>query len=141
MIIFDLDGTLSIVGDRVKYLLQEPKDWDSFYDACIEDAPNTPIVNICRHLLLNFRVVIVTGRRESCRSDTLKWLHRNNLWVGSPQLVMRPDGDIRHDTVLKPELIEPYKTEIECIFEDRNSMVKKWRELGYTCLQVAEGDF
>ena len=27
------------------------------------------------------------------------------------------------------------------ILEDRNSMVKKWRELGYTCLQVAEDDF
>lgn len=27
------------------------------------------------------------------------------------------------------------------ILEDRNSMVKKWRELGFKCLQVADGDF
>jgi hypothetical protein len=31
--------------------------------------------------------------------------------------------------------------EIAFVLEDRNSMVKKWRELGLTCLQVAEGDF
>jgi hypothetical protein len=25
--------------------------------------------------------------------------------------------------------------------DDRNSVVKLWRDLGLTCLQVAEGDF
>jgi hypothetical protein len=57
---------------------------------------------------------------------------------------MRPNGDLRHDTEVKPELlatagITPENT--VCILEDRNSMVKKWRELGFTCLQVEDGDF
>lgn len=57
-------------------------------------------------------------------------------------------ADTRHDTVVKPELLEKAfkedridKSKVLCILEDRNSMVRKWRELGYTCLQVAEGDF
>ena len=32
-------------------------------------------------------------------------------------------------------------TKILVVLEDRNSMVKRWRELGYTCLQVNDGDF
>ena len=27
------------------------------------------------------------------------------------------------------------------LLEDRNSMVKKWRELGLICLQVVDGNF
>ena len=33
------------------------------------------------------------------------------------------------------------KDVIQMVFEDRNSMVKKWREMGLTVAQVAEGDF
>lgn len=31
--------------------------------------------------------------------------------------------------------------EILCVLDDRNKVVKMWRELGLTCLQMAEGDF
>ena len=30
---------------------------------------------------------------------------------------------------------------VHFILEDRTSVVQAWRKLGYTCLQVAEGDF
>jgi hypothetical protein len=30
-VVIDIDGTISYVGERLKYLQQEPKDWDSFY--------------------------------------------------------------------------------------------------------------
>lgn len=56
----------------------------------------------------------------------------------------RPDGDHRHDTEVKPELLANAGVgpkEVLCILEDRDSMVAKWRELGYRCLQVAEGKF
>lgn len=76
MIVFDLDGTLSIVGDRLKYL--ELKDWDSFYNACGEDKVNKPVAAIFR-IMTNAgeNVSIVTGRRESCRIDTLKKMALN----------------------------------------------------------------
>ena len=57
---------------------------------------------------------------------------------------MRKDVDFRHDTIVKPELLEKEGIKLEDIafvLEDRNSMVAKWREMGLICLQVAEGDF
>lgn len=145
MIVFDLDGTLSIVGDRLKYLEGPKKNWDSFYEACGEDKVNDPIAKIYR--LFSERdeeayIKIVTGRRESVREKTLEWITNNvDVFFRSRDLYMRKDGDLRHDTIVKPELVKNFIGEIEMVFEDRNSMVKKWRELGLTCLQVAEGDF
>ena len=50
--------------------------------------------------------------------------------------------------VVKPDLLEYILTQLQLkkedvhfILEDRDSMVQKWRELGYTCLQVREGNF
>lgn len=61
-------------------------------------------------------------------------------------ILFRKGGDHRHDTVVKPELLEAYMKENHkkhpyAVFEDRDSMVAKWRELGYTCFQPAEGEF
>lgn len=57
---------------------------------------------------------------------------------------MRKDGNYRHDTEVKPELLAKKginPTDVWFILEDRDSMVAKWRELGYRCLQVADGKF
>jgi hypothetical protein len=32
-------------------------------------------------------------------------------------------------------------TQIKGVFDDRNQVVKMWREKGLTCFQVAEGNF
>ena len=144
IIVFDLDGTLSIVGDRIKYLQQEPKDWDSFFNNCGEDKPNFPAVETFFALWAGFeeyRMKIVTGRSEEVRLITERWLNKNNIFVFDSDIHMRKTGDRRPDTIVKPELIEEFKDEIFMIFDDRTVMVRKWRELGYTCLQVADGDY
>jgi len=59
-------------------------------------------------------------------------------------ILMRKDGDFRHDTITKPESLAEAGIPLDNIafvLEDRNSMVSHWRKLGLTCLQVAEGDF
>ena len=92
--------------------------------------------------LSNFKhLKVVTGRRESTRNKTLLWFQSHNIFLPDNDLHMRKDGDFRHDTIVKPELVADFIDDIDYVFEDRNSMVKKWRELGITCLQVAEGDF
>jgi len=138
IICFNMDGTLSLVGDRVKYL----PDWDSFYEACDEDKVNEPIADIFRMMKSKGHTIrIVTGRRESVRNKTLLWLQENDLYTNTYDLIMRPNGDMRHDTILKPLLVQDFVNEIEMVFEDRNSMVAKWREMGITCLQVSDGNF
>ena len=141
MIIFDIDGTLSIVGDRLKCLKED--DLDGFYSRCGEDKVNNTIANLCSLLYQDNDIYYVTGRRESCRKDTIKWLNENHLPIESngTKLFMRKNGDFRHDTIVKLELVEKFKDNIDMVFEGRNSMVKAWRRAGITCLQVAEGDF
>jgi hypothetical protein len=57
---------------------------------------------------------------------------------------MRKYGDFRQDSIVKREIYERFIApdyDILCVLDDRNSVVSMWREIGLTCLQVAEGDF
>lgn len=148
-VIVDIDGTLSKVGDRLKYLHQKPADWDAFYNNCFEDEPIKEICELVENLSYEYDVFFCTGRIESVRSHTVNWLRinveplRRPGWIDK-HLIMRPDGDFRHDTEVKPEQLKKAGIDLEDIafvLEDRNSMVAKWRELGIRCLQVNEGDF
>lgn len=147
IVIVDIDGTISKVGERIKYLEQEPKDWDSFYNDCFEDEPIPEIIDLVNTLIPKYYLVFCTGRRESVRETTVKWLKQNintKAAVYPLLLIMRPNDDHRHDTIVKPEQLfkENIKLDdIAFILEDRDSMVKKWREMGLKCLQVAEGNF
>jgi len=146
-LIVDIDGTVAKVGDRLKHIQKERPDWDSFYKGCIEDEPHTDILlmAVTLGMTLDLRLVFCTGRREEVRAETEEWLMNHAvLGKGEYSLLMRPDGDKRHDTQVKPELLEKAGLDTDnvwMILEDRNSMVNAWRKLGFRCLQVAEGDF
>lgn len=149
--VFDVDGTITIVGDRLNLIKKDKKDWDAFYNKCDEDEPNIPILNLYRQLdINNHEIIALTGRRESCRQKTLEWFFDHGAFLDTTDLLMRPDGNTEKATELKPRMLRDWimdkgyekRHESEfLIFEDSSSMVKKWRELGYTCCQVAEGDF
>lgn len=142
-IIVDIDGTLTKVGDRVKCLSGENPDWDSFYARCSEDEPIGPVISfVCEASLAGYTIVLCSGRRESCRKDTEAWMELHGVpW---DYMLLRSNGDFRHDTIIKPEMILAEFgsfDDFRYVLEDRNSMVKKWRDLGLLCLQVADGDF
>lgn len=145
VVIVDIDGTISKVGERLKYLKQEPKDWGSFYNDCFDDEPIPEMIRLVDTLCHKYSLVFCTGRRSSVRDKTILWIQKYfPEYFYTQALLMRPNGDMRHDTEVKPELLEVagYTPDnVAFILEDRTSMVKKWRELGFTCLQVAEGDF
>jgi phosphoglycolate phosphatase-like HAD superfamily hydrolase len=146
IVIVDIDGTLAMVGDRLKYLQQDKKDWDKFYEACYEDEPINEIVDLVGRLIYaEYKILYVTGRRESVRRKTLKWFKdKTYINVISSDLLMRKNNDYRHDTIIKPELIKEKGIDfkqIAFVLEDRNSVVKTWRDLGVKCLQVADSDF
>jgi hypothetical protein len=143
-VVCDIDGTISIVGDRLKYIEQSPKDYDSFYDSCGEDLPNMAIVDMVKSLSKDYKIVFCTGRRENVRKITDLWITRHfGEQAKNWELIMRPDGDKRHDIITKPEqLFKSIPREnIAFVLEDRTSMVSHWRKIGLTCLQVADGDF
>jgi hypothetical protein len=143
IVLVDIDGTISRVGDRLKYL--EAGDWDAFYAACGEDEPIPEMVRLVQILMSYYEVVFCTGRTEAVRYKTWEWLYdRFNAYLLGCSILMRKEGDHRHDIEVKPELLKEAGIDLDQIafvLEDRNSMVKKWREMGLRCLQVAEGDF
>lgn len=150
-IIFDLDGTLALDHKR-NHLLYLPhdvgctkqtedcncklRDWDAYFDACDTDEPNLPVIQICRALSETYRIVIFSGRSDTVRDKTEQWLFANEIW--SETLWMRDKNDRTQDDVLKMKWMEEYgKHRIHSVFEDRNRVVKAWRDAGIQCFQVA----
>lgn len=145
-VIVDVDGTMSKVGaNRLQYVSGPKKDLDKFYALCDEDEPVQAIVDLVKILAPVYNIVYCTGRRISEREKTSRWLLRHTgMLVYNSNLLMRKGGDHRDDYIIKPELLKEADYNpgrVAFILEDRNSVVKKWRELGFTCLQVADGDF
>lgn len=151
IVVVDIDGTITDASERAeKYLSKKPKDWDGFYAACGGDKPIESMCKLVQVLSAEYGIVFCTGRRRSTNGATREWLHRHMQLYGSiigfTGILYRDDGDTRHDTEVKPELLNEYLKQhpdqrVAFILEDRNSMVQKWRELGFKCLQVADGDF
>jgi predicted kinase len=143
----DLDGTLALLNGRSPY-----------DESCVSsDLPNVPVIDVLqamtglgrwerfgRHDRL-FEVVFMSARTEACREDTEAWLAKHvGLDCSEVELYMREVGDNRPDHVVKLELFNRYirhHKNVRVVLDDRNSVVKLWRELGLTCLQVADGEF
>ena len=149
IILVDIDGTIADCSERAKkYLSGDTPDWDGFYEACGEDKPIQSIINLVEELSVHYDIAFCSGRRESVRGKTEEWMKRHLVHTTYEPIGMlfRKDGDKRHDTEVKPEMLDAWLAQnpnykICYILEDRNSMVAKWRELGYVCLQVADGNF
>lgn len=56
---------------------------------------------------------------------------------------MRKEDDNRKDSQVKYEILLDLAKEknILAVFDDRNQVVKMWREAGLRCFQVADGNF
>jgi hypothetical protein len=71
----------------------------------------------------------------------------SNKYSDKPQgnfLYLRKDGDFRPDDVVKKEIFNKIKEDgftPQLAFDDRDQVVKMWREMGIPCYQVREGKF
>jgi hypothetical protein len=106
-----------------------------------------------------FKIVIFSGRNDRSFFTTKEWLLRYN--VPYDLLVMRPDKfqsdswpiakgnpatkEMRWmpDEILKKEMLDTFinMDEVFLVVDDRNKVVKMWRDLGLNTFQVAPGDF
>lgn len=149
--IFDLDGTLALTDHRQHLLESNERDkWRRFYAACDKDLPNTPVLRILEMLRLGADVWIFSGRSDEVRTKTVEWLCRHtsfNPWQLEPGgiLTMRAEGDYTADDVLKKQWLDAMlvddRQRLAAVFDDRDRVVKMWRDAGITCLQVAAGEF
>lgn len=141
--IFDIDGTLADLSHRLPFIQQTPKDWDGFFGACAADAPIIHMIKLAIDVsLAGANIIYVSGRSDQCREATEDWMRRHALPEG--KVYMRKAGDHRPDHQVKVELLEQLRADGHTpimAFDDRNAVVKMWREIGVPCAQVAEGDF
>src|SRR5262245_36528125 len=118
--IFDIDGTLANLQHRLHYIEKRPKDWEGFFNACVDDEPIEHMICVCQALYprVGYQgksgIVFVSGRPERSRDQTVRWLEKWGAWqphYGPINLYMRPDGDRRDDFIVKQELLDRVKSD------------------------------
>jgi predicted kinase len=152
-VIYDLDGTAAIMGDRSPY-----------------DASQCDKVDRCNHALSmvldmmlyavdkeaeytyppsfntpwsQLKFIAMSGRDSKHREPTLRFLDKHAFPYDA--LYMRAEGDNRKDAIVKEEMYEQHikgRYNVLVVFDDRNQVVDLWRKkLGIPCFQVNYGDF
>lgn len=132
-VIVDIDGT---VAHRTM------RDWFE-YDKAHTDAPDSAVISLLEILTRDkVELIFVSGRMDDSIEVTKSWLLRH--CPPYKKLFMRASGDFREDSVVKREIYEEHIKHfynVLFVLDDRNQVVKMWREIGLKCLQVQEGDF
>jgi predicted secreted acid phosphatase len=141
IVVFDIDGTLADVSERIQHLKKKPKDWDAFFKGMAQDKAIRSMVRLCNILYSSgVRVILCSGRSEPHRKETVEWLTRQG--VNYHELLLRRDGDRRSDVIVKREMLAGIdKSKVLFVVEDRSRVVKMWRSEGLVCLQCAPGEF
>jgi hypothetical protein len=133
-VIFDIDGT--IADNRY---MRSPYDWDSVH----LDRPYNDIIDMVNmYYHSEYEIILVSGRDEVCRNQTIEWLNNND--VSFDKLYMREHNSRKPDTEIKEDIFWDKianNYSVEYVFDDRQRMVDHWRSMGLRCLQVQEGDF
>ena len=164
-IIFDLDGTLANI-DKRRDISTKPNgklDWEIFAapSSIMDwDTPNEPVIKMAQMFKADgFKIVIFSGRNDRGFVATNHWLTRYD--VPHDLLVLRPDKfkanswpiangnqatpDMRFmpDEILKKAMLDTFVdiNDVFLVVDDRDKVVKMWRDLGLNTFQVAPGDF
>ena len=164
-VIFDLDGTLANIDARREKAtdILGKMDWDEFFDpdnVLNLDEPNDPVIKMAQLFKKDgFKIVIFSGRNDRSFASTKQWLNQND--VPFDLLIMRPDKfkenswpiadgnpatpDMRFmpDEILKKAMLDTFVdiNDVFLVVDDRDKVVKMWRDLGLNTFQVAPGDF
>lgn len=134
-IIVDVDGTIAHRNPNGR----GPFDWMRVD----EDTVIHPVANLVRdQYMTGLEVIVVSGRDSICYGKTHAWLCNNG--IPFDKLFMRPQGDMRKDSIVKREIFDNHirnEYNVQYVLDDRQQVVDMWRSLGLTCLQVDYGDF
>ena len=134
-LVTDMDGTVSLADHRQHFLDKQPRDWDGFHAASVDDPPNWPVIEMLRSLHhAGHHVEIWTGRVEAMRMQTVEWLARYD--VPYQALMMRPNGDYSSGTDMKFQWMME-RGQPDLMIDDSAPAVARFREAGILVLDVA----
>ncbi|OZB83744.1 MAG: hypothetical protein B7X41_15355, partial [Microbacterium sp. 14-71-5] len=118
--IFDIDGTLAHIDDGGR----SPYDMTRVS----EDYPDETVADVLVALSTSNDIVLVSGRNECARDDTVSWLNEHSIPFNA--LYMRADEDGRGDDVVKHEILHGQiapRWHVRGVFDDRARVVAMWR--------------
>lgn len=137
-VLVDLDGTAAL-----KWHGRGFHDYDS---RVLFDKPNYPVIEVVRSLfLVGIDPIFVSGRKGNteCFAATTSWIKRHVSDV-KPLLYMREPWDNRPDWLVKTDIFNTYirnDWNVVAALDDRDQVVQRYRQLGLTVFQVADGNF
>lgn len=117
-------------------------DWDAFHQHVDGDTPIPAMTRLFVALSgAGYDTVVASGRNDTSRRATLKWLDKNGMVPN--RILMRRDGDYRQDSVVKREMLDRIRDDHDILmwFEDRKQVYEMLREEGVLVAAVAKGDF
>lgn len=131
-VIFDIDGTLAHKCDRDIY--DGSKAIDDYLDENVYMFLNSLVET-------GIKIIICSGRDGRYEVVTRQWLLKNNVYFN--EFYIRAAGDKRKDSIVKREFLADILTKYNPILavDDRNQVVKMWRDAGIKCWQVCDGDY
>ena len=131
-VIFDIDGTLALMKNR------GPFDW---MKVDRDDVNEIVKEQVGFHKSLGRKIIVVSGRDESCREITENWMEVYGIEYD--EFFMRPVDDVRKDTLIKKEI---YENEIEgkynllAVYDDRLQVLDMWYKQGIFTFNVNQGN-
>jgi predicted kinase len=129
-IIVDVDGTISIMGDR------SPYEWSKVCVDTINHAVRS-VVNSYK----GGEIFIFSGRDGECHEATFQWLKDND--VKFHHLYLREAGNVEKDSIIKQRLFDEHikgKYYVDFVLDDRLQVARLWHSLGLTLLRVGDPD-
>ena len=141
IVIFDIDGTLADVSERLHHINKKPKDWDSFFKGIPQDKAIRSMVRLCNIIYESgIKIILCSGRSDQYRTETIDWMAQQG--VNYHELLLRRNNDRRSDVIVKREMLAGMeRSKILFVVEDRSWVVEMWRSEGLVCLQCASGEF
>lgn len=139
----DIDGTLA---ERVHEAATQPVRGPFEEDRVFEDAPILHIVELVQVLhAAGFKIVIMSGRTDSCQPETERWLKQHNIPYDDIFMRRAVEDKGRKDNLVKHDLfwanVAP-KYDVHYCLDDRQQVVDFTRDvLKIPVLQVAPGLF
>lgn len=141
-VIFDLDGTLCDCEHRVHFMRERPKRREEFHSACLFDdviEPTNALIDMAEQK--GIKVILLSARPSRFKAQTEEWLSKNEIHYDQLILSGYPElSDPEFKLKMYRELIEPFY-EVLFAVDDRDSVVRMWRETGLTCFDIAGNHF
>lgn len=138
--LFDIDHTLS--DSFVRDHMINNVSWDEYHSNSAYDEPIRLMADLANSLYFSgWTNIGLTTRPEKWRSLTMRWLHKHDIML--EDLLMRPNDDLRPTSILKLDLVRKrfphWEPDKFILFDDREEVIKAFRQAGYNALHVHAG--